>query len=317
MNRFSPLQLLLLLSFLLASTVIVQFLLPHQGNSAPALYKSEANIHSINPSIMRLKLDIKEYLMVQDDKYLRDFDTEAAKLAETLTKLGKESLVAKSSAMQKGIGALSSDLKTYEQSFKRIVALEKENAGIEGNVFAKYNTLLEEHPNKILFQSFMDNDPMSGNSAAYLLDALLKYKISAASFTLNNNDFFLIRIKELKDEIEKHANKIEVVVDNKESLKRIKIFKEAFALYAQGFEQIARNSQAKKAILTTTFEELLPRMNENAETLRSMVEKAQTSEGMSELVDTSWVSKFSLLIFCIVSFCAGMITLLFFKRKGV
>lgn len=316
MNRFSSLQLLLLLSFILASTVIVQFLLPSQGNSAPALYKSEARIHSINPSIMRLKLDIKEYLMVQDDKYLRDFDTEAAKLSETLNQLGKESLVAKSSAMQKGIGALSSDLKAYEQSFKRIVALEKENAGIEGTVFAKYNTLLEEHPNKILFQSFMDNDPMSGNSAAYLLDALLKYKISATSFTLNNNDFFLIRIKELKDEIEKHANKIEVVVDNKESLKRIKIFKEAFALYAQGFEQIARNSQAKKAILTTTFEELLPRMNENAETLRSMVEKAQTNEGMSELVDTSWVSKFSLFIFCIVSFCAGMITLLFFKRKG-
>ncbi|KFL33561.1 MULTISPECIES: hypothetical protein [unclassified Sulfurospirillum] len=316
MNRFSPLQLLLLLSFLLASSVIVQFLLPSQGISAPALYQSEANIHAINPSIMRLKLDIKEYLMVQDDKYLRDFDAEAAKLAESLTKLSQEPLVRQSSAMQKGVSALISDLKTYEQSFKRIVPLEKENANIEGSVFAKYNTLLEEHPNKILFQSFMDNDPMSGNSAAYLLDALLKYKISVTSFMLNNNDFFLIRIKELKDEIEKHANKIEVVVDNKESLKRIKLFKEAFALYAQGFEQIARNSQAKKAILSTTFDELLPRMNENAQTLSSLIEKTQTKEGMNELMDASWVSKFSLFIFCIVSFCAGMITLLFFKRKG-
>lgn len=316
MNRFSPTHLLILLCFLLGSMVTVQFLLSQQSIQAPTLYKSEALVHSINPSIMKLRLDIKEYLMVQDDKYLRDFDTEMTKLKDSIEHLSKERLIDQSSAMQKNIVALSIDLKTYEQSFKKIVALEKENAAIEGTIFAKYTTLLEEHPNKILFQSFMDNDPMSGNSAAYLLDALLKYKISVASFTLNNNDFFLIRIKELKDEIEKYANKIEVVVDNKESLKRIKSFKEAFALYAQGFEQIARNTHAKKAILTTTFEEVFPRMHENTQLLGSMVQKMRTEEGMSELLDASWVSRFSLLIFCLVSFCAGIITLSVVRRKG-
>lgn len=64
---------------------------------------------------------------------------------------------------------MRTDIQKFDALFKNIIALEEENLKIESTVFNQYNAILEEHPNRILFQSFTDNDPMSGNSAAHLL----------------------------------------------------------------------------------------------------------------------------------------------------
>jgi hypothetical protein len=269
MQRFSPSRIIIILSLILAIVLAVQFgdvLRPSKSASLSILQTS--NI--VEPTLMRLRLDVKEYLIVQDKKYIFDFEEETKRFLSLLDTLEDTS---KNAPISQSIKALRTDMQNFDTLFKKIVAIEEENKKIESNVFSQYNATLEEHPNKILFQSFTDNDPISGNSAAHLLNASLEYKLAVASYSLNNNKFFLIRANELKTEIKKHADKIEVIVDNKDSIKRIKSFKESFNLYSQGFERLADNIQAKHTTVANAFEDVVPRMMNNSQMLASMLEK--------------------------------------------
>lgn len=272
MQRFSPLALIILLSLVLATVLAAQFgsvLYSSKNASQPVL----STLNVVMPSLMRLRLDVKEYLIVQDQKYIYDFDQESKRFVALLDTLEGQRNISKDSSIAQNIQALRADIQKFDTLFKSIVALEEDNMKIESGVFIKYNALLEEHPNHILFQAFTDNDPMSGNSAAHLLDSSLKYKLAVASYSLNNDNFFLIQSNELKDKIKKHADKIELLVENKESQKRIKSFKEVFALYAQGFENMAKNIQAKQLTVSSAFEEVVPRMMTNSQTLLFALEK--------------------------------------------
>lgn len=272
MQRFSFMRLIIVLSLVLAIVLAVQF----SGVLRPSKSTSHAMLQTLNvitPTLMRLRLDVKEYLIVQDKKYIFDFEQDAKRFLSLLETVETQQSLSKDSSTLQNIKALRTDIQKFDNLFKHIIALEEENIKIEGTVFSPYNAILEEHPNRILFQSFSDNDPMSGNSAAHLLDASLKYKLAVASYTLNNNQFFLIRANELKEEIKKHADKIELIVDNKESLKRIKSFKEVFGIYSQGFEQLAKNIQAKKVTVSSTFDEVVPRMMNNSQALVFALEK--------------------------------------------
>lgn len=270
MQRFSFMRLIIVLSLVLAIVLAVQL------SSRPSKSTSHTMLQTLNvitPTLMRLRLDVKEYLIVQDKKYIFDFEQDAKRFLSLLETVEAQQSLLKDSSTLQNIKALRTDIQKFDSLFKHIIALEEENLKIEGTVFSPYNAILEEHPNRILFQSFSDNDPMSGNSAAHLLDASLKYKLAVASYTLNNNQFFLIRANELKEEIKKHADKIELIVDNKESLKRIKSFKEVFSIYSQGFEQLAKNIQAKKVTVSSTFDEVVPRMMNNSQALVFALEK--------------------------------------------
>ncbi len=269
MKRFSPFHIIIILSLMVTIVLAVQFggVLHLSTNSSQVLSQT-SNV--VEPTLMRLRLDVKEYLMVQDKKYILDFDQETKRFLSLLESLES---VSKDSTVSEKVKALRADMQSFDTLFKKIVSLEAENTKIESTVFNQYNTLLEEHPNHILFQAFTDNDPVSGNSAAHLLDASLKYKLAVASYSLNNNQFFLIRSNELKEEVQKHANKIEMLVDNKESLKRIKSFKEAFGLYNQGFEHLTKNIQTKHATVSSAFEEVVPRMMNNSQALVATLEK--------------------------------------------
>jgi len=269
MQRFSFSRLVIVLSLILVIVLAVQFggvLRPSKSTSKTISHVSNV----IEPTLMRLRLDIKEYLIVQDKKYVLDFGQEMKRF---LALLDTVESTTKEASVSENIKALRTDMQNFDALFKKIVALEEDNVKIESTVFNQYNSILDEHPNHILFQSFTDNDPMSGNSAARLLDASLKYKLAVASYSLNNNQFFLIRSNELKEEIQKHANKIELLVDNKESVKRIKSFKEAFGLYNQGFEHLTKNIQEKHVTIASAFEDVLPRMINNSQTLVSTLEK--------------------------------------------
>ena len=272
MQRFSPLALIILVSLVLATVLAAQFggaLNSSKNTSQPVM----GALNVVMPSLMRLRLDVKEYLIVQDQKFVYDFDQESKRFLALLDTLESQHNAAKDSQIDQSIQALRADIHKFDTLFKSIVALEEDNMKIESSVFIKYNALLEEQPNHILFQAFTDNDPMSGNSAAHLLDASLKYKLAVASYSLNNDKFFLIQSNELKDKIKKHADKIELLVENQESLKRIKSFKEVFALYAQGFENLAKNIQAKQVTVSSAFEEVVPRMMNNSQTLLFAFEK--------------------------------------------
>lgn len=270
MQRFSFMRLIIVLSLVLAIVLAVQL---SSRPSKSASHAMSQTLNVITPTLMRLRLDVKEYLIVQDKKYIFDFEQDAKRFLSLLETVETQQSLLKDSSILQNIKALRTDIQKFDSLFKHIIALEEENLKIEGTVFSPYNAILEEHPNRILFQSFSDNDPMSGNSAAHLLDASLKYKLAVASYTLNNNQFFLIRANELKEEIKKHADKIELIVDNKESLKRIKSFKEVFGIYSQGFEQLAKNIQAKKATVSSTFDEVVPRMMNNSQALVFALEK--------------------------------------------
>lgn len=266
MRRFSSIYLVISLSLVLAIILLVQFgevLRPSKNTSHSVLQ----TLNVVTPTLMKLRLDVKEYLIVQDKKYVYDFEQDTKRFLSLLEALEKHTSVSSN------IKALRTDIKAFDTLFKNIIALEEENQKIESTVFNPYNAVLEEHPNRILFQSFTDNDPMSGNSAAHLLHTSLEYKLAVASYILNNNQFFLIRANELKEEIKQHANKIELLVDNKESLKRIKSFKEVFNIYSQGFEQLAKNIQEKKVTVASAFEEVVPRMMNNSQALVFTLEK--------------------------------------------
>ena len=265
MRRFS----FLYLSIVLSLVLVIQYdeILRPSKNASHATLKT---LNVITPTLMRLRLDVKEYLIVQDKKYIMDFEQESKRFLSLLDELESAS---KGTSASENIKTLRTDIQKFDALFKNIIALEEENLKIESTVFNQYNAILEEHPNRILFQSFTDNDPMSGNSAAHLLDASLKYKLAVASYSLNNNKFFLIRSNELKDEIQKHANKIELLVDNKESLKRIKSFKEAFGIYNQGFEHLTKNIQTKHLTVASAFEDVVPRMMNNSQALVFTLEK--------------------------------------------
>lgn len=266
MRRFSSIYLVISLSLVLAIVLLVQFgevLRPSKNTSHSVLQ----TLNVVTPTLMKLRLDVKEYLIVQDKKYVFDFEQDTKRFLSLLEALEKHTSVSSN------IKALRTDIKAFDTLFKNIIALEEENQKIESTVFNPYNAVLEEHPNRILFQSFTDNDPMSGNSAAHLLHTSLEYKLAVASYILNNNQFFLIRANELKEEIKQHANKIELLVDNKESLKRIKSFKEVFNIYSQGFEQLAKNIQEKKVTVASAFEEVVPRMMNNSQALVFTLEK--------------------------------------------
>lgn len=272
MQRFSPKNLIILLSLVLAIILAVQLnevLRPKKNTSHSVLQ----TLNVVTPTLMKLRLDVKEYLIVQDRKYIFDFEQDAKRFLSLLDTLEIEQSVSKNSSASQNIKALRTDIQEFNILFKNIIALEEENVKIENNVFNPYNPILEEHPNRILFQSFANNDPISGNSAAHLLHTSLEYKLAVASYTLNNNQFFLIRANELKEEIKKHADKIEVIIDNKESLKRIKSFKEVFGIYTQGFELLAKNIQAKKLSVSSAFEKVVPRMMNNAQALVFALEK--------------------------------------------
>jgi len=272
MRRFSPTYLIIVFSLILATVLAVQFggvLRPSKSTSHSVLQ----TLNLVTPTLMRLRLDVKEYLIVQDKKYILDFEQDTKRFLSLLDALETQQSISKDLSISQNIKVLRTDIQKFDSLFKHIIALEEENLKIESTVFNPYNAMLEEHPNRILFQSFTDNDPMSGNSAAHLLDASLKYKLAVASYTLNNNQFFLIRANELKEEIKKHADKIELLVDNKESLKRIKSFKEVFGIYTQGFEQLAKNIQAKQATVSSTFDEIVPRMMNNSQALVFAFEK--------------------------------------------
>lgn len=266
MRRFSSIYLVISLSLVLAIALVVQFgevLRPSKNTSHSVLQ----TLNVVTPTLMKLRLDVKEFLIVQDKKYVYDFEQDTKRFLSLLEALEKHTSVSSN------IKALRTDIKAFDTLFKNIIALEEENQKIESTVFNPYNAVLEEHPNRILFQSFTDNDPMSGNSAAHLLHTSLEYKLAVASYILNNNQFFLIRANELKEEIKQHANKIELLVDNKESLKRIKSFKEVFNIYSQGFEQLAKNIQEKKVTVASAFEEVVPRMMNNSQALVFTLEK--------------------------------------------
>lgn len=301
-RAISSLHVTLMFCLLVLSVVVVQFVFPQKGSTLSNVYLAD----SVESSIIKLRLDMKEYMIVQDEKYLLDFDKEVRQLFMSFELLRNDNRL--NETLQQSVNSLIADLKTYEEIFKKIVVLERENSNIERTVFTKYNAILEEQPNKILFQSFDDNDPMSGNSSAYLLDSLLKYKLSVASYILNNNEFFLIRSKELRSEIDKHAGKIELVVENKESLKRIKIFKEAFTLYAEGFDTLSKNTQLKRVLLTQCFDDLMPKMIEDSEQLR-------LGKGNVGMVENAWSEKFSLVIFSALSFLLGMMVMFVLRKK--
>lgn len=314
MSSLTPIQKLARLCRILLLVVILQSILSYGGlmrvgssvDDSAMLRTSEQLLGSIEPSILKLRLDIREYLMVHDEKYLSDFQKEVRRLSNSLDAISKDALFRDDKQMRKALLALNDDLQNYENAFLKIVAYERENASIEGGVFAKYNVMLEEHPNRILFQAFGDNDPMSGNSAAYLLDTLLKYKIAVSSYILNNNEFFLIRIKELNDEVIKHADKIELMVDNKESLRRIKQFKEAFTLYAKGFETLASNTQARQELVKNSSETLAPRISENALSVLSQLEKLRSVVDSKE-TDTILFVKLVILILAGISLLVSFI----------
>jgi hypothetical protein len=269
MRRFSTSHLLITLGFILAIVVASLYggLLSPSKKTVQSIAQT-SNV--VEPTLMRLRLDVKEYLITHDKKYILDFGQESKRflaLLDTLESASKDATIAQN------IKELRTDMQNFDTLFKKIVVLEEENVKIESTVFNEYNAALEEHPNRILFQSFTDNDPMSGNSAAHLLDASLKYKLAVASYSLSNNQFFLIRSNELKEEIQKHANKIELLVENKESLKRIKSFKEAFSVYNQGFEHMSKNIQAKQVTMSSAFEEVVPRMINHTQVLVFTLEK--------------------------------------------
>jgi len=272
MRRFSPLHWLFLLSLGLAIAVTVQFagvLQPTKKSSNSVLQ----TLHVVAPTLMRLRLDVKEYLMAQDKKFISDFEQDYKRFLTLLETLQTDSTTSSNSSASQNVKNLRADAEKFDTLFKKIIALEEENSKIESTVFNQYNGVLDEHPNRILFQSFADNDPMSGNSAAHLLHTTLEYKLAVASYILNNNQFFLIRANELKAEVKKHADKIELIVDNKESLKRIKAFKEAFGIYAQGFEKLAMNIQTKHTIVSNTFDDIVPRMMNDSQKLVFELEK--------------------------------------------
>jgi len=272
MRRFSPLHWLFLLSLSLAIVVTVQFagvLQPTKKSSNSVLQ----TLHVVAPTLMRLRLDVKEYLMAQDKKFISDFEQDYKRFLTLLETLQTDSTTSSNSSASQNVKNLRADAEKFDTLFKKIIALEEENSKIESTVFNQYNGVLDEHPNRILFQSFADNDPMSGNSAAHLLHTTLEYKLAVASYILNNNQFFLIRANELKAEVKKHADKIELIVDNKESLKRIKAFKEAFGIYAQGFEKLAMNIQTKHTIVSNTFDDIVPRMMNDSQKLVFELEK--------------------------------------------
>jgi len=314
MSSLTPIQKLARLCRILLLVVILQSALSYGGllrvgssvDDSAMLRKSEQLLGSIEPSVLKLRLDIREYLMVHDEKYLSDFQKEIRRLLSALDAISKEALFRDDAQMIQAISTLGDDLQSYENAFLKIVAYERENASIEGGVFAKYNLMLEEHPNRILFQAFGDNDPMSGNSAAYLLDTLLKYKIAVSSYIVNNNAFFLIRIKELNDDIIKHADKIELMVDNKDSMRRIKQFKEAFTVYAKGFETLATNTQARQELVKNTSETLAPRISENALSVLSRLEKLRSSVDSKE-TDTILFVKLVILILAGLSLLVSFI----------
>lgn len=267
---------------------------------------TDASVLGVELSIAKLRLNLKEYVMSHDEAYGLAFDKEATHLSLRFSAMSNDTHLYAIHVLE----ALKKDLKSYEEYAKQIVALERQNIGIEGSVFSKYNALLEELPNKILFQSFNDNDPMSGNSAAYLLDTVLKYKISVASYALHNDSFSLIRARELKGEVDKHASKIEVVVDNKESLKRIKQFKEAFVVYAEGFEIVAKNSEAQKRALAVCFDEIHPRMMHNTLELNQL-----TQTHLDKTTRNSGISYLSFSLFVGLSFFIGFGIAFFLRKK--
>lgn len=272
MRRFSSIYLVISLSLVLAIILLVQFgevLRPSKNTSHSVLQ----TLNVVTPTLMKLRLDVKEFLIVQDKKYVYDFEQDTKRFLSLLEALDAQQSLLINASVSTNIKALRTDIKEFDILFKNIIALEEKNMQIESTVFNPYNAVLEEHPNRILFQSFTDNDPMSGNSAAHLLHTSLEYKLAVASYILNNNQFFLIRANELKEEIKQHANKIELLVDNKESLKRIKSFKEVFNIYSQGFEQLAKNIQEKKVTVASAFEEVVPRMMNNSQALVFTLEK--------------------------------------------
>ncbi|MBN1840439.1 MAG: hypothetical protein JW802_10405 [Campylobacterales bacterium] len=267
---------------------------------------TDASVLGVELSIAKLRLNLKEYVLSHDEAHWLAFDKEATQLSLHLNAMSNDTHLYAIHAIE----ALKKDLKSYEEYAKQIVALERQNIGIEESVFSKYSALLEELPNKILFQSFNDNDPMSGNSAAYLLDTVLKYKISVASYALHNDSFSLIRARELKGEVDKHASKIEVVVDNKESLKRIKQFKEAFVLYAGGFEVIAENTEKKKTLLAKSFDEIFPRMMHNTLELHQLMQTHLDTDSRN-----SGISYLLFSLFVGLSFFIGFGIAFFLRKK--
>lgn len=271
MRRFSPFHLIVVLVLVLAIVLSLQF--GGERSSQNGSHSILKSLHIATPTLMRLRLDVKEYLMVPDKKYIFDFEQDIKQLASLIDTLEKEEGIIRNASIAQTVKALRSDTEKFDALFKKIIALEEENMKIESTVFTPYNGVLEEHPNRILFQSFADNDPMSGNSAAHLLHTTLEYKLAVASYILNNNQFFLIRANELKEEIKKHADKIELIVDNKESVKRIKLFKEAFGIYTKGFELLAKNIQDKRLTVSSAFDEIIPRMMNSSQTLLFSFEK--------------------------------------------
>ncbi|ACZ12870.1 hypothetical protein [Sulfurospirillum deleyianum] len=266
----------------------------------------DVGARDVELGIAKVRLNLKEYVLGHDESYALTLDKEITQLSLVLNTLGEERDIEALHAIE----ALKKDLKHYEELSKEVMDLERQNNGIEGAIFAKYTALLEEIPHKVLFQSFNDNDPMSGNSAASLLDNILKYKISVASYALHNDSFSLIRARELKGEVDKHASKIEVVVDNKESLKRIKQFKEAFVLYAEGFETVAKNSEAQKKALAVCFDEIVPRMMHNAAELSQL-----TQTHLDKTTRNSGISYLLLSLFVGLSFFIGFGIAFFLRKK--
>ena len=114
----------------------------------------------------------------------------------------------------------------------------------------------------------------------------------------------MIRSNELKGEIDKHAHKIEAIVDNKESLKRIKNFKEAFVLYAQGFDTLAQNTQVKSGLLAKCFDEMVPRMLQNTQQLQLISQGPLTQ---NSFFDEVLMSRFFWIFTSVLSFFVGLV----------
>ena len=313
LNKFTITQKLFLLSTVLLVIIALQSLLSYRSlmgvgeafSNGEVISKNEQRVASIKPSVIQLRLDIKEYLMGHNQKNIADFEKEISSIYDSLDVLQKDILLKKSGDIIDSLSSIHQDLRSYEEAFKKIVVLESENLEIQKNSLTKNEILLEEHPNKILFNAFNDNDPMSGNSAANLLDRVLKFKLAISSYILHNDDAMLLHVKVLGEEIGNYANTIEMMVDNADSAQRLKIFKEAFVVYNQSFNSLSSNIQSRRTIVNSFFEEVGPRVVSTSEQLITKMQKLRSAVN-EQVSSTISFAQISLIVLSVLSVLIGV-----------
>ena len=115
---------------------------------------TDASVLGVELSIAKLRLNLKEYVMSHDEAYGLAFDKEATHLSLRLSAMSNDTHLYAIHAIE----ALKKDLKNYEEYAKQIVALERQNIGIEGSVFSKKEaTEISTEQQKEMFELYEIN----------------------------------------------------------------------------------------------------------------------------------------------------------------